>query len=92
MYQTILLFKLFFSHWPIGSAKFRFGLALLCVLSVILCNFGAPFMLWHPQKNFAGGGHAPLASTPLTQYINSELNVVKILNNLCHSYLFPSQD
>jgi hypothetical protein len=26
------------------------------------------------------------------QYINSELNVVKILNNLCHSYLFPSQD
>jgi hypothetical protein len=72
MYQTIPLFKLFFSHLPIGSKKFQFGLALLCVLLVILCNFSAPFMLWRPLKyvrGVGGGGHGPGRPLPVRHCI-----------------------
>jgi hypothetical protein len=54
------------------------------VLSVILCNFGTPFMLWHPLKKFHWGAMAPRpppASMPLNI---SQCNVLKYMHfNTC---------
>jgi hypothetical protein len=94
MYQTIPLFKLFFSHLPIGSKKFQFGLALLCVLLVILCNFSAPFMLWRPLKYVrgvggggGGGGAWPWASPAGTPLYNEGYCIWKLSSgNLCTIY------
>jgi hypothetical protein len=64
-----LIIQTIFLSLAVGSEKFQFGLTLLCVLSMILCNFGTPFLLRRPLKHFRWGGGAwpsgPPANTPL---------------------------
>jgi hypothetical protein len=62
-----LIIQTIFLSLAVGSEKFQFGLTLLCVLSMILCNFGTPFLLRRPLKHFrwGGGGHGPPAPLPI---------------------------